>query len=57
MLDLWQGILLSISSESAGTFLCQHPLFMIHLSCPSEVHFGLAGVKTLCNIDVIGFSL
>jgi hypothetical protein len=49
--------LLSISSGSAGNFLCQHPLLVIHQSCPSHVHFGLTGVKTFCNIDVIGFSL
>jgi hypothetical protein len=28
-----------------------------HPSYPSQIHFGLTSVKTLCNIDVIGLSL
>jgi hypothetical protein len=57
MLGLWQEILLSIPSGSAGNFLCQHPLLVIHQSCPSQVYFGPTSVKTLCNTDVTVFSL
>jgi hypothetical protein len=50
------GILLSKSSESAGIFLRQDPLLIIHPSSPKG-HFGLTYVKILCNIDVIDSSL
>src|SRR5919112_2610562 len=38
-------------------FVSEFIIHYTHPSCPSQIYFGLKGVKTLCNIDVIGVFL